>query len=622
MKKALSIVIVVFFAAAMLAVVILMFAFSVKKNDNMEVKEAKDYSEVFSVIERFNENSKVITFGGAKERINIIASEDSAVPESGVSVTNVQTAGLDEGDKVKTDGKFIYKLNPQGCVIVEAEEEGELSLINEIVVDNYVPRELFITANKKLVMLGGISEYGVDGFGLVAPDIYPYYYSRITQTDIRVYDISDPSVPALDRQLVIDGSFNTARLIESENRLLFLIDYNFYYQQEKTYIPKITDSADGGEEKLFPVNDILYFEDIANFAYLITGSISLNEPERAEIKAYLGLNGSIYVSPDNIFVATYDYRSAYKKNIFGWSQYGATPSTRLVKLSLADLKVKGAARAEGEVKSRYSLDEYGGYLRVATTTNTSSERYSNVFVFDSNMKKTGEIKNIADGESIYAVRFNGDTGSLVTFRQIDPYFNLDLKDPYSPKISDGLKEPGVSFYVHYIDNRYTLGIGKASNEEQTRLIGLKVTLYDNSSGEAENVDEYIIYGDCYAEILYEPKALLYMAEKGIFAFAYEKWDYNYYNGTYGIVQGLAVFNFDVNAESDKMVYRTTLSNISQNTMAGYNTDYYLTYYSFVGRGLVIGKYIYTVSDRIIVSYDAETLIKKDAVEIISQPTES
>lgn len=122
-----------------------------------------------------------------------------------------------------------------------------------------------------------------------------------------------------------------------------------------------------------------------------------------------------------------------------------------------------------------------------------------------------------------------------------------------------------------------------------------MSIYDNSSGEAVNIKTVEIAGSCYAEVFNNPKALLFDENKNMFAFSYQNWNYT----ASTLEQGLAVFNFDTNAvnNDDKLTYLGTLSNQGQinpyNTMEGY----YYYYWSFVERGIRIGEYLYTTSDR-------------------------
>jgi uncharacterized secreted protein with C-terminal beta-propeller domain len=476
-------------------------------------------------------------------------------------------------------------------------------------------------------MIGGIYDYfsynGYSGSGAY-PLMDCMCYISYSKTDIRIYDITDKSNPILERKIVVDGNYYTSRLIESSDKFIFMVNYGFYYGDETKYIPKISDSTiNNGEYKEILEDDIYYYDDVINYSYLILGQIDLNNPSvESDLSCYLGLGGTIYVSQNNIYVATYDYYYAYDVNIYGWetvkeSRYN---QTRIIRISLDDLKQKAATRIEGSIKDRYSLDayvytDYGNkeYLRIAASlSNFSSSAGSRVYVLDENLEITGKIDNIAPGESIYSVKFKGKTGSLVTFRQVDPYFNLDLSNPNEPKISNGLKEEGVSYYLHYIgDTNYTIGVGVNSETigGSTRLTGLKISLYDNTSGEAVNIKTIILSGSCYSEIFYNPKALLYNEDRGLFAFTYEKWDYNYSSYYYydtKMMQGLAVLKFDLSAEDqNKLILRGTLSDVEE--VNPYNSEYYYNYLNYIQRGVQIGDYIYTISDKNVSSYDISTL---------------
>jgi len=634
------------FAGVLVIVAVLISSFAIYSppifNDGTSPKAADKYSELISVIEDFNKQQNSFSpgdfFGGIEKSTNTVDAPmspelDAAEPEDSYSSTNVQTEGMDEGDIVKVDGQTIYKLSSKGCVIIEA-TNGDMTVLSRINIDNYVPQELYLSGNKLIIIGGVYNEYRYTGAYTISP-MYDYMCCiSYNQTDIRIYDVSDKREPVLDRKITTDGYYFTSRLIEETNELLYMVNYNFYYGNEDSYVPKVEDSTvnDGVREPM-PVEDIYYYEDIASFSYLVIGKININDAENdSEQSAFLGLSGTIYVSEDNIFVATYDYKSMYKENVWGWVSYdnSVVPITRIVKIAVSDLKHKASGKVDGTIKDRYSMDEYQGYLRVATTV-SYNQSYNMVYVLKSDLTVAGKIDNIAPGEAIYSVRFNGTTGSLVTFEQVDPYYNLDLSDPNNPEISSGLKEDGVSYYIHYIEGtNYTIGVGRNTevvynpfgNSVQWRE--LKVSLYDNSSGEAVNVKTvYIPEEDsnwsCYSELFYNPKALLYQKDLGLFAFSYEAWSYeSYYYNT--MKQGLAVLKFDLTAEDEnKLILRGTLNNLPEDEVSTENWyDYYDAYFTFVSRGVQIGEFIYTVSDRYITSYDLENLTKIESIDIYEE----
>lgn len=615
-------------------------------------KSFSSEAQIKQVIDSFNSNN----YNGSRSDMIAEFALDDAAPKSAgsddYSKTNTQVEGIDEGDIVKVDNGYIYKLQASGLIIVKAEGE-ELTKVAEIVIENYVPQEIYISGDK-LILIGGIYKtFNYYGNSRIEPmcDIFFGY----NDTDIRIYNITDREKPVLQRQMTLSGYYFTSRLIE--NKFYFITNYYFYYNDEKSYIPKISDSTiDGGVSKNIPLENIYYYESVPSYAYMLLGFIDLNVPTESDLKAYLGLSGEIYVSENHIYVATADYSGIYKRNLFGAYETAKNSfaKTRIVKLALSDLKQKAISRVDGTIKDRYSLDEYEGNLRVATTVNiwnwvsfdnnsdvksndtatTEPDRtvnqniYNNIFVLDSELKLLGKVEKIAYGETIYSVRFNKTTGSLVTFELIDPYFKLDLSDPANPKVSQGLKESGVSHYLHYIgDSGLTIGVGRESETintqwgEQVVWKGLKVSLYDNNGEEAVNVSTPNLgdYDYVYAELFYNPKALLYDEEKSLFAFPVQMWNYKnslYYYQPDNMKQGVAVFSFDI--EKKELEYRGLLSNFNTDVNLESWNDYYNNYWSFISRCVRIGDYLYTISERYITSYDFDTLIQGKKLEVATE----
>ncbi len=177
-------------------------------------------------------------------------------------------------------------------------------------------------------------------------------------------------------------------------------------------------------------------------------------------------------------------------------------STGIVKINLADLNVVSTGKVPGNLLNQFSLDEYGGNLRVATTFGNSSwwwllgagnsgnnEGASDIYVLDKDMNTIGAVQDLGKGEKIYSVRFLEDKGYVVTFKQIDPFFVVDLSNPKNPSLSGELKIPGFSSYLHPIASDKILGVGSENGK-------VKVTLFDvvDPSNPKElatyNLDEY------------------------------------------------------------------------------------------------------------------------------------
>jgi uncharacterized secreted protein with C-terminal beta-propeller domain len=163
----------------------------------------------------------------------------------------------------------------------------------------------------------------------------------------------------------------------------------------------------------------------------------------------------------------------------------------------------GSGDVPGYLLNQFSMDEYQGNLRVATTV---WEKNSNsLFILDPSMNITGSVENLAKGETIYSVRFIKDNGYVVTYRTMDPLFVFDLSDPKKPVLTGELEVPGFSSYLHPIGDDMLLGIGadtydiyrKDSSGKDvvigTRQGGIKFSLFDISDkGKPKEISKYVV----------------------------------------------------------------------------------------------------------------------------------
>jgi uncharacterized secreted protein with C-terminal beta-propeller domain len=182
----------------------------------------------------------------------------------------------------------------------------------------------------------------------------------------------------------------------------------------------------------------------------------------------------------------------------------------LIKLDINDLTLKGVGEIPGIVLNQFSLDEYQNNIRIGTTigerSNWSNLFYlipfpsgefislNDVYILDENLNIIGNIQNLGKGEKIYSVRFIEDKGYIVTFRETDPFYILDLSNPYDPKLTGELKIPGYSSYLHPIDNNRILGIGKEGNK-------VKISLFDVSNPSTPIEKSKYILNEYWSDIL-------------------------------------------------------------------------------------------------------------------------
>ncbi|MCF7795345.1 beta-propeller domain-containing protein [Patescibacteria group bacterium] len=200
-----------------------------------------------------------------------------------------------------------------------------------------------------------------------------------------------------------------------------------------------------------------------------------------------------------------------------------------INLSDNDLEPDAQGQVPGTALNQFSLDEYQGNFRIATTRNNNwqrrfddmdSDSENNVYILDENLERLSAIENLAEGERIYSARFMSDRIYLVTFKQVDPLFVIDASDAKNPKVLGELKIPGFSNYLHPYDENTLIGFGKdtyVDDNDNVRTKGLKLSLFDVTNPiEPKEIDTYIA-GDSgsYSEVLSDHKALLFSRERDL-----------------------------------------------------------------------------------------------------------
>lgn len=458
--------------------------------------------------------------------------------------TNVQTIGVDEGDIVKNDGRYLYQK-------IQVEENGffkwkiqiidtkdglkEVALIDGIdgLIEFYVWEDVLVVVEEKYLDTAA-RKMGNDVIACYDALYFDNYYHEIT-----FFDIKDRSNPTGIKRFTLQGQYTSSRIADG-----YFYGFSKYYANPgegeadyDAYIPKV----DGACLKA----DRIYLPEDANVtSYLVLVAIDLRNPvEFTDTTGIVSGGDLYYVSPEHIFVA--DAKNMERKE--GWN----SNKTSLLKFSYGDGKF--ALQAMGEVKGQlegsFSLDEYEKHLRVVTTvreyqyqeifddrtgesigSNIVNDRQSNaLYVLDDKLDMVGKIEGLAKNEQIYSARFMGDTGYFVTFRQVDPLFTVDLSNPSEPKILSELKVSGFSEYLHIYGEDRLLGIGMEADVETGRQQGMKLSMFDVS--DKTNVSEISkknLKNYEYSEALYNHRAVMISVEKNIFGFEAEGYKDGFY----------------------------------------------------------------------------------------------
>ena len=406
---------------------------------------------------------------------------------------------------MKTDGRYIYTAsndfsNWQNHVYIVKADPQDPRAIAKITLDNntYLAGMFLSQDGNKLVIIG--SQYQIYAYDVnAAPKeavIYPY--RSAVKTFINVYDVSDKVYPTLARNLTLSGSYFNSRMI---GNYVYIIVSESAYVLENGDLPLPTVYLETGATDIAPskiyYTDKAYYGETGNNYFTYTSFIGLNilnnEQELTNMTVLMGGASTMYVSVGNIYVTYPTWNSEQ-------GEY-----TSIYRISVAQDKFTFEAKGSvaGYVLNQYSMDEYNGYFRLATTSQKNSTQ-NNVFVLNMNLTTVGKLENLAVTERIYSARFIGDKAYLVTFRQIDPFFVLDLSNPAEPKVAGELKIPGYSSYLHPYDADHIIGLGIENNT-------LKLSLFDVTNvNSPTEMAKYIIEGDwTYSEALNDPKAFLF-----------------------------------------------------------------------------------------------------------------
>jgi len=587
--------------------------------------------------------------------------EPSETAGSDYSKTNVQVEGVDEADIVKTDGEYIYIVSGGNITIVKAVPAEEAQVLpKKIILDGYVTG-IFINGDKLAVFE---SDYGVfplyetgvavdsssgseavneaktDDEPVSVPEpgngttpvevpprepqpLMPIIYEPPT-TSIKVYDISNKENPVLTRNFSVDGSYFGSRMI-GDYVYVVATQYIFYIETD-VFLPRVHSD---NETEVISADDIYYY-NVSDTSYSFTTIIALNIQDDAQEPTHetilVGGTSAIYVSQNNIYLTFPDYN---------W-QENETMKTAIQRISIDKQAITPAASGEvlGYILNQFSMDESSGYFRIATTTNNfgwrtfaeqeQQQSKNNVYVLDMSLNVVGKLEDLAPGEQIYSTRFMGKRGYMVTFRNVDPLFVIDLSDPTAPTVLGQLKVTGYSGYLHPYDENHLIGIGKETSydakEDFAWYQGIKISLFDVS--DVTNPVEVAKYeiGDRGTDspVLWDHKALLFDRSRNLLVIPVmeAKLDPSQYEGevpdwAYGEPVWQGAYVFDISP--DGLVLRGRITHMEDSDIM--KLGYYFGYDYQVQRSLYIDNVIYTISSMKVKMNSLDTLAEINQVKL-------
>jgi len=409
------------------------------------------------------------------------------------SATNVQVAGVDEADIVKTDGKCMYVVSRNTVFIVNA-SQSDAGILSRIVCDEFDPSGIFVNGNR-LVVLG--SNYSMSS-------IMPYQIAEV-RTYARLYDVSDKRKPVLLKGFTMTGGYFSSRMISKY--VYFIISQPAYVFYDTVIVPKVYSNHDARE---IPASEI-HYSNVSDNCFSFTTFVAMNVQDSSEeptqMTVITGATSNMYVSLNNIYVT---FREKFEE-------------TTIYRVHMQDNNLTCVAQGKvpGNELNQYSMDEHGEFFRIATTSWAEGFQHNSLYVLNMNLSIVGKLENIGVGENFHAARFMGDRCYLVTFKNTDPLFVIDLTDPTFPKILGELKMPGYSDYLHPYDGNHLIGVGKETVEAEGGNFawyqGIKISIFDVTNVSNPVQTSSVTIGDRGSDspVLSDPKAFLFDKEKDL-----------------------------------------------------------------------------------------------------------
>jgi uncharacterized secreted protein with C-terminal beta-propeller domain len=670
-----------------------------KLENETKVKKFSNYQELQDFVKENSTGGAYMNNGGMTSMevaAPMMAKDSSMVTGLGeidYSQTNVQVAGVDEADLVKTDGTYIYSVADKTLFITRANPIDSAEVVSKIEFES-MPQSIYLKDNR-LVVFGGDQN-------IITADYYRNFKRKSPYSFFKVFNISDKKNPQQIRDLAFEGNYLNSRMIGGY--VYFLTSTYAQYFDGEIPVPRILE--DGKEiydnqslAKCSDCPDVYYFDmpyESMNMVNVAAINID-DETEGLTNQIYL-LSGqqNFYASRNNIFIAYTKYLSEYDLFMgvakdFLFSRLSSNDQAQIKKIEEIDkailtqgekmnkvslvierylstlseddgqkiekelseemrrkyvdiskelektvihkiainknkVEYKNFGEVTGAVLNQFSMDEdESGNFRIATTKNQNfspvysfnsfgaggperladmasqkraveqSQSYSNLYVLDNNLKVIGSVENLAKGERIYSVRFMQNRAYLVTFKQTDPLFVIDLKDARNPKVLGELKVPGFSSYLHPYDDTMLIGLGKETEENSSGGVttkGLKLALFDVSDvSRPREIDKYDL-GSAGSDslALNDHKAFLFSREKNLLVIPVRLTN-NLMNTPMSwqeMFDGAVVFGVDKSGFKLKGKISQNIDNSTRN---------YNYYENSLKRALYIENSLYTVSDQ-------------------------
>lgn len=532
---------------------------------------------------------------------------ESSLGDSSYSATNIQVEGVDEADIVKTDGEYIYIASWSRVTIVDVSEPADMKLVGNITQDDLLGFEL---DNCSVYIMGlYVSEDVMVAVMVVYEYEADYAYSDVEQsfslpmlryrTVASVFDIEDPASPVLEYSYGMSGSHRATRMIGDT---VYVLTESYIVTLEDD--PCLPSLWEGDVADRFEPGKVFYDGNATTVdAFVNLMAIDVATGEHDYMGVVTGYASTVYMSPEALYFTFQKWSGPFlllEDSVTSIDDDAVRTTIHKVEVDGLSMTATATGEVEGWLLDQWSMDERDGMLRVATTTSWS-EPENNVYVLSEDLSVLGSLEGLAPTERIYSSRFIGDTLYLVTFRQVDPLFVIDLSDPSSPEVLGELKVPGFSSYLHPVGDDRLLGIGRENSS-------VKLSLFDVSdpASPAEQ-DTYIVEAYSYTAATSDHKAVLFDVDREMLVIPITVYDYSSY---YYSSPECGAWVFEVSTD-DGISLRGVISHDDASTY----------YYDGVRRAMYIGDVLFTVSYTSVKSSSLADLTEMDALSFVEDTTQ-
>lgn len=509
------------------------------------------------------------------------ASEDFTSQNTAHTETNTQVKGVDEADIIKNDGRYLYIVSDDSLLTIVDTETMEAVFSKKIESNSkkvvFYANEIYLGGDTLVVVC---SEYEENkevwpGFyNTKYTDSLVYTFVPGSKTVNIVYDVSDKSNPKELRRFTQDGSLNSTRMIGSV--LYTVTNYSVNIYGNDNLKDECYPCVDG---RKMDASEIYVIDKKGReTAYFILSAFdTANSASEVNSISVLGYSDHLYCSGNMMYVAQNYYDTETRNSVVNIYSFA---------LDGDKVTYKASGAVPGSVYTQYFIDEFGGYLRIATNDYdyNEDEDVSSLYALDAQLNVVGKLENFAVDEQVKSVRFMGDTAYVVTFKNTDPLFAIDLSDPSKLKILGEVKLPGYSEYMHSVGNGLLVGIGYDGDEENANFSTVKITLFDVSDKTNPKVLDTHVIKNASSDVNYEPKAFFFYAEENIIGIPL-----SYYND-YGVVGENYQFKL-LKIENGKFTDKHNFAHPNDN-------DYALFF-----RGSYIADNLYTITNHSIAQFD-------------------